>query len=193
MVARNSHFTYTAPPFLPTSIQNSNQHHSPTLKFTQLKAKETTTLQFLHQQKPNVQTNLDETQQLHGHFIKACSSYSFQLPLPVLGSYSSDAAIYSFLITSYIKNNSPEDALKIYSYMRRTGAEVDNFIVPSVLKACSLIPSSLLGQEVHGFAVKNDFRRDVFVCNALIMMYSEVGSLQSARQLFDKIDYKHPV
>ncbi|CAJ1948970.1 unnamed protein product [Sphenostylis stenocarpa] len=77
--------------------------------------------------------------------------------------------------------------------MRRTDTEVDNFILPSVLKACCLIPSFLLGQELHGFVVKNGFHGDVFVCNALIMMYSEVGSLASARLLFDKIEHKDAV
>ena len=58
--------------------------------------------------------------------------------------------------------------------MHRIDTEVDNFIIPPVLKPCCLIPSILLGQEVHGFVVKNGFHGDVFVCNALIMMYSEV-------------------
>ncbi|XP_057458095.1 pentatricopeptide repeat-containing protein At4g25270, chloroplastic-like [Lotus japonicus] len=173
-------------PFLHTSIeksQNSNQPQSPTLKFTHFKAKDTQPLQ----QKPNVQLNLDQTQQIHGHFIKTSSSCSFQLPILALGYYSSGAAIYSFLITSYIKNNCPENAVKIYTYMRRTDTEVDSFIVPSVLKACSLIPSFQLGEEVHDFVVKNGFHGDVFVCNALIMMYGEGGSLGYARQLFDKM------
>ena len=77
--------------------------------------------------------------------------------------------------------------------MHRIDTEVDNFIIPPVLKPCCLIPSILLGQEVHGFVVKNGFHGDVFVCNALIMMYSEVGSLASARLVFDKIHKKDVV
>ena len=77
--------------------------------------------------------------------------------------------------------------------MRRTDTEVDNFIIPSVLKDYRLIPSILLGQELHGFLVKNGFHGDVFVCNALIMMYSEVGSLASTRLLFDNIENKDAI
>lgn len=77
--------------------------------------------------------------------------------------------------------------------MRKTDTEVDNFIIPSVLKACCLIPSTLLGEEVHGFVVKSGFHGDVFVCNALIMMYSDVGNLASARLLFNKTDNKDVV
>ncbi|TKY68886.1 Pentatricopeptide repeat-containing protein [Spatholobus suberectus] len=186
MVTSKSHLSSAPPLLLPVSIhklQNSNQYHSPTLKFTQLQPKPNV-LPIQHE----LHINLNATQQLHGHFIKTCSNCSYQVPFAALESYSSNAAIHSFLITSYIKNNCPADAAKIYAYMRRTDTEVDNFIIPSVLKACCLIPSILLGQEVHGFVVKNGFHRDVFVCNALIMMYSGVGNLASARLFFDKIE-----
>jgi len=185
MVTSSSYFSSAPSSMLPISTHkfpNTSQHHSPTLKLTQLKPK------------PNVSSiNLNETQQLQGHFIKTSFNWSYKLPFAALEYYSSKQAIYSFLITSYIKNNCPEDAAKIYAYMRRKDTEVDNFIIPSVLKSCCLIPSMLLGQELHGFVVKNGFHGDVFVCNALIMMYSEVGSLASARLLFDKIENKDAV
>ncbi|KAL9276095.1 hypothetical protein ACSQ67_026361 [Phaseolus vulgaris] len=134
------------------------------MKFTKLKPKPSVSSIKQH-------INLKETQQLQGHFIKTSFKWSYRLPFAALEYYSSNAAIHSFLITSYIKNNCPADVAKMYAYMRRIDTEVDNFIIPSVLKARCLIPSILLGQELHGFVVKNGFHGDVFVCNALIMMY----------------------
>ncbi|XP_019462517.1 PREDICTED: pentatricopeptide repeat-containing protein At3g22690-like [Lupinus angustifolius] len=158
---------------------------STTLKFNQILAKE---------KKHELHNNLEETQQIHSHFIKTCLNFSHhKLPFPSLKSYSSTEAIQSFLITSYNNNNCPQEAVKIYADMRKEDAEVDNFIIPSVLKSCSLIPSTMQGQEVHGFVVKSGFQSDAFVCNALIMMYSEVGKSKSARLLFDKIDNKDVV
>ncbi|XP_027337139.1 pentatricopeptide repeat-containing protein At4g21065-like [Abrus precatorius] len=191
MVTSDSHLSRAPPSLFPISIQkfqNSNHYQSSTLKITQLQPKRNVPL-IQHE----LNINLHETQQLHGHFIKTCFNSSYKVPFSSLESYSSNAAFYSFLITSYIKNNCPKDAVKIYSYMRGTDTEVDNFIIPSVLKACCLIPSTLLGKEVHGFLVKKGFHGDVFVCNALVMMYSEVGSLASARLLFDKIENKDVV
>ncbi|ESW06411.1 hypothetical protein PHAVU_010G045800 [Phaseolus vulgaris] len=174
MVTTNSYLFSAPSSLLPISIHkfpNSSKHHSPTLAFTQLKPKP----------KPNVSSikqhiNLNETQQLQGHFMKTNFNLSCRLPFAALEYYSSNAAIHSFLITSYIKNNCPADAAKMYAYMRRTDTEVDNFIIPSD-KSCS-------------FVMKNRFHGDVFVCNALIMMYGEVGSLTSTRLLFDKIENK---
>ncbi|KAE9611203.1 hypothetical protein Lal_00012044 [Lupinus albus] len=162
-----------------------------TLKFSQILAKET---ESFYLKKHELHSNLEETQQIHGHLIKTCLNLRYhKLPFPALKSYSSTAAIQSFLITSYNNNNCPQDAVKIYADMRKDDTEVDNFIIPSVLKACCLIPSTMQGQEVHGFVVKSGFHGDVFVCNALIMMYREVGNLASARLLFDKIDNKDVV
>lgn len=73
--------------------------------------------------------------------------------------------------------------------MRTTdaAAALDNFILPSLLKACAQASCGVLGWELHGFAVKTGFAPDVFVCNALMNMYEKCGSLVSARLVFDKM------
>ncbi|KAJ7973565.1 Pentatricopeptide repeat [Quillaja saponaria] len=184
MVTSNTHLS---PLLLPLSIQKF-QHFTPssTFKFTQIPPKEThlsNTSPTLHQLQPN----LEETEQIHAHLIKTHFDTTHQVPFKAIQSYSSKSSTHSFLITSYIKNNHPENALQIYSHMRKTETEVDNFTIPSVLKACGLISWIILGKEIHGFVVKNGMDKDVFVCNALIHMYSEGGSFESARFLFDKM------
>ena len=105
----------------------------------------------------------------------------------------SPSAQLNFLITSYTRNSQPHNALDIYAYLRRVDYEVDNFMVPAVLKACSFVSMTLLGKEIHGFAVKNGLIEDVFVSNALIQMYSECESVVSARLLFDNMDKRDVV
>lgn len=70
---------------------------------------------------------------------------------------------------------------------------MDNFTIPSILKACSRISSTRLGKEIHGFAMKSRLDSDVFVNNALIQMYSECKCLEEARQLFDKMEERDVV
>lgn len=164
---------------LPSSIQNFHKNPN-SLPFTH-------TLKFCHQ------PNLGETQQIHALLIKTCFNFSDLYPFTALQNYSSNESFYSFLITSYIKNNCPIDAVKIYTHMRKTDTEVDNFIIPSVLKACCLISSILLGKEIHGLVVKNGLSSDIYVCNALIQMYSECDSLKPARKLFDKMSHRDVV
>ncbi|XP_039046064.1 pentatricopeptide repeat-containing protein At3g26782, mitochondrial-like [Hibiscus syriacus] len=124
-----------------------------------------------------LQPTLEQTRQIHAlmvktHFNDANLSLSAQ---------------FNFLITSYTKNTQPHTALDIYAYLRRLDYEVDNFMVPAVLKACSFVSMTQLGKEIHGFSVKSGLTEDVFVSNALIQMYSECDSVVSARLLFDNM------
>ncbi|KAI4295563.1 hypothetical protein L6164_035598 [Bauhinia variegata] len=186
----------------PLSIENFQKDHNSsgtsTLNFTQAMAKEKQEPRLLYQ--PNfppthheLKPNLEETQQIHAHLIKTHFTCSYQIPFTALQYYYSDVALHSFLVTSYIKNSSPKNAVKIYADMRKMDAEVDNFTIPSVLKACCLIGLPLQGEEIHGFVVKNGLVGDVFVCNALIQLYGECRSLAAARMFFDKMANKDDV
>lgn len=124
--------------------------------------------------------NLEQTRQCHAHLIKIHFKFSYT-------NIVNPLTHYNLLITSYIKNNKPSSALKIYAYMRKNGSEVDNFTIPTILKACTQVLMTHLGKEIHGFAIKNALDGDVFVSNALIQMYSECGSLMSARYVFDEM------
>ncbi|KAI3897089.1 hypothetical protein MKX03_009692 [Papaver bracteatum] len=102
--------------------------------------------------------------------------------------HSSPASLFNFIITSYVRNNSPIQALRIYAYMRETDSDIDTFTVPSILKACSQLSWSLKqGQEIHGFVLKVGLDWDVFVLNALIQMYTECENIESACSIFNRM------
>ena len=150
-----------------------------TIKFIQIPKSET--LQYQQQSPFRIlpeQPTLEQTRQIHALMVKTQFNQTKFSP----------SAQLNFLITSYTKNSQPYNALDIYAYLRRVDYEVDNFMVPAVLKACSFVSMTQLGKEIHGFAVKNGLIEDVFVSNALIQMYSESESVVSARLLFDNMD-----
>ncbi|KAF3782315.1 Pentatricopeptide repeat-containing protein [Nymphaea thermarum] len=62
--------------------------------------------------------------------------------------------LYNFIITSYTKSNSPEDVIIVYLHMRSTGMPLDEFIIPSILKACTESQAVDQGKEVRGFVTK---------------------------------------
>ncbi|XP_021888680.1 pentatricopeptide repeat-containing protein At1g08070, chloroplastic-like [Carica papaya] len=64
-------------------------------------------------------------------------------------------------------------------------SEVDDFIVPSVLKACSQVLMIHLGRELHGFALKKDWilmfmLKDVVSWSVMVGGYSRNGLLDEA-------------
>ncbi|GMI65183.1 mitochondrial RNA editing factor 29 [Hibiscus trionum] len=121
---------------------------------------------------------LEQTRQIHALMVKTHFNDANKL---------SPAAQFNLLITSYTQNSQPHTALDIYAYLRRMDHEVDNFMLPAVLKACSFVSMARLGKEIHGFAVKSGLTEDVFVSNALIQMYSECDSVVSSSLLFDNM------
>ncbi|XVF06372.1 hypothetical protein REPUB_Repub06bG0042500 [Reevesia pubescens] len=155
-----------------------------TIKFIPIPKSET--LQYQQQTPFHIlpeQSTLEQTRQIHALMVKTNFNQTKFSP----------SAQLNFLITSYTKNSQPFNALDIYAYLRRLDYEVDNFMVPAVLKACSIVAMTQLGKEIHGFAVKNGLIEDVFVSNALILMYSECESVVSARLLFDNMDERDAV
>ena len=131
--------------------------------------------------------NLEETRQLHAHMIRN----QFQQVALLSSLHSSPAAKLNLIISSYTKNGRPQDVLKIYRLERSCDyPKLDNFTVPSLLKACALLSRARDGEEIHGFSLKLGIVCDVYVQNALIHMYTECAQAESATQMFENMPEK---
>ncbi|KAF5196271.1 Pentatricopeptide repeat-containing protein [Thalictrum thalictroides] len=147
---------------------------------SQVKHQPITPLPPLHQN-----TNIEETKQVHAHMIKTQFNHNHQFSLNFFQPHSSPAAQFNFIITSYIRNNQPNESINIYVQLRKTEGVIDTFTIPSILKACSQLSWIQQGKEIHGFVLKSGLDWDVFVQNALIQMYTECASMGSARKVFN--------
>ncbi|KAG5232671.1 pentatricopeptide repeat-containing protein [Salix suchowensis] len=169
---------------LPLPIQKLKPPITPpsTLTKTQTPQKPSPQHQNQHQKYPSFTPNnhlcLDQTKQLHAHIIRTHFNHAQQVSFSPFESHLSFEARY---------------ALNTYTYMRKFDVEVDSFIIPSVLKACSQVSVAQVGKEIHGFCIKNGFVSDVFVVNALMQTYTECNSIVSARLLFDKMSERDVV
>uniref|UniRef100_A0A6N2LZ26 DYW domain-containing protein n=1 Tax=Salix viminalis TaxID=40686 RepID=A0A6N2LZ26_SALVM len=182
---------------LPLTIQKLKPSITPPSTFTKTPQNPSPQHQNKNQKYPSFTPNnhlcLDQAKQLHAHIIRTHFNHAQQVSFSPFESHLSPEARYNLLITSYIKNNKPRYALNTYTYMRKFDIEVDSFIIPSVLKACSQVSVAQVGKEIHGFSVKNGFVSDVFVVNALMQTYTECNSIVSARLLFDKTSERDAV
>lgn len=125
---------------------------------------------------------------IHAHLIKLHNA-----PTTTQKPNFNRSAQFNFLVTSYIKNGHPESAFKIYVFLRKNGIRLDNFTMPSVIKACARVGYVRFGEEIHGFVVKSGLDEDVFLLNALISMYGECGKISSAGFLFDEMPERDAV
>ncbi|KAG9445547.1 hypothetical protein H6P81_011675 [Aristolochia fimbriata] len=101
----------------------------------------------------------------------------------------SPSAVFSWnvLVRHHVRNERFRDALRVFNRMQKFDAKPDHFTFPFVLKACAQLPSFRRGTAVHALVSRDGFESNVFVCNALISMYTRCGSLLDAARVFEEI------
>eukprot|EP01018_Ginkgo_biloba_P022027 Gb_29768 [translate_table: standard] len=95
-----------------------------------------------------------------------------------------DVVSWTAMIGAYARQGYAKDALALFYRMYRTGIEPDQFIFASVLPACDNLTDL---KDIHEEIMKSGFQSDVFVGSALVDMYAKCGSIQNARNVFDKM------
>eukprot|EP01018_Ginkgo_biloba_P004743 Gb_35534 [translate_table: standard] len=101
--------------------------------------------------------------------------------------YVRDVVLWNGMIRGYVRNGLYEEALALYSQMQLAGVPPDKFTLPCVLNACAGLASLREGKAIHDHIVRIGFESDFFVGAALIDMYAKCGSVEDARQVFDKM------
>lgn len=105
-----------------------------------------------------------------------------------------DMVSWATMISGFVKNGCANGAVMMFNEMVGIGDEVINrFSVLSVLSACGHLEDLGFGRKVHGIVVEKGLQDDICICNALIDMYARCGSMDEAREVFDKVKEKDVV
>eukprot|EP01018_Ginkgo_biloba_P037445 Gb_29869 [translate_table: standard] len=97
-----------------------------------------------------------------------------------------DVFLWNAMLTGYARKGTSKDILILYHQMQEEGIQPDNFTFSFVLKACADLSALPQGKNIHSHIIKTGFQPDVFVETGLIDMYVKCGSIENARQAFDK-------
>eukprot|EP01018_Ginkgo_biloba_P020180 Gb_23075 [translate_table: standard] len=98
-----------------------------------------------------------------------------------------DVISWTVMIAAYARHGYGEEALTLFHQMQQTGIQADQFAYASVLPACADLAALEDGKELHEEIISSGFQSNAFVCRALVDMYVKCGSIESARQVFDKM------
>ncbi|MCL7034322.1 hypothetical protein MKW94_003856 [Papaver nudicaule] len=78
--------------------------------------------------------------------------------------------------------------------MQRQGFKPNQFILPSILKACAHLSDIPTGKKIHCVVLRSTlFDTDSFISCSLVYMYSKCGPLEYARNVFDRMVEKDTV
>nr|DAD39085.1 TPA_asm: hypothetical protein HUJ06_013408 [Nelumbo nucifera] len=86
-----------------------------------------------------------------------------------------------------ISNEFAEEALNLFSEMRKRGMEPSKFTFSSILKACNALKAFDYGTQIHAQIFKNCLQFDEFIGTALIDLYSMSGTVEEALKCFHSI------
>lgn len=97
-----------------------------------------------------------------------------------------DIVAWSALITGYAQNGQPNEAVKIFFYMYMKNVKPDEFIMVSLMSACSQVGSLELAKWIDFYLSSSemDLNRGHIIAS-LIDMNAKCGNLNRAAELFE--------
>lgn len=105
------------------------------------------------------------------------------------GIIEKDMVSWTGMVGGYADNGCGEEALGLFSQMRKIGLKPNNYTLSSLLKACTGLRAVELGKSVHGCAIKTRYEMDFYVGGALLDMYAKCGDIEDARAVFEAIPH----
>ncbi|XP_060197968.1 putative pentatricopeptide repeat-containing protein At5g37570 isoform X2 [Lycium barbarum] len=101
-------------------------------------------------------------------------------------SFSRDIISWSALISGYAQNGQPNEAIKIFHEMLSMNVRPDEFIMVSLMCACSQLGRLDLANWVENYMSQNSFDlNQVHIAAALVDMNAKCGNMERATMLFE--------
>eukprot|EP01018_Ginkgo_biloba_P002504 Gb_20571 [translate_table: standard] len=101
--------------------------------------------------------------------------------------YPGNVVSWNTMIAGYAQNGQSLETLKLFRRMQLAGVKPNPKTLASVLPVCANLAGIEQGKEIHEEIIRSGYQADVFLQNALVDMYSKCGSIEKARNIFDKM------
>ncbi|XP_057853781.2 pentatricopeptide repeat-containing protein At5g66520 [Cryptomeria japonica] len=98
-----------------------------------------------------------------------------------------DVFSWTAMIAGYAQNGFFENALETLKQMQLAGVRPNSTTFASILPACAKIGALEQGMHIHQRIMEGGFLSDIVVGNALLDMYAKCGSIDKARELFNRM------
>ncbi|KAL6966349.1 hypothetical protein U1Q18_032130 [Sarracenia purpurea var. burkii] len=102
-----------------------------------------------------------------------------------------DLVTWNALISGSVQSHQNDEAVKLFRQMLNAGIRPNHVTVTGFLPVCGSDGLLMIGKAIHGLIYRMGLSVNVFVCSALIDMYSRCGSVIGAQNVFDKTQTKN--
>lgn len=151
--------------------------------------------------------NLDQGKSLHGFVIKLGLELEPDLLISLTAMYAKcgqvtiarslfdkvkipNLILWNAMISGYTKNGYAEEAIELFRQMTSKNIRTDSITVSSAILACAQVGSLGLAKWMEDYISKSEYKNDIIANTALIDMYAKCGSVDLARQVFDRTNDK---
>ncbi|XP_057814057.1 pentatricopeptide repeat-containing protein At3g09040, mitochondrial-like [Cryptomeria japonica] len=100
---------------------------------------------------------------------------------------------WNAMISGYAQNGFAEKALETFKQMQFEGVNPDSTTLASILPACAKMGALKQGKIIHQIIIEIGFLSDVVIVSALIDMYAKCGSIDMAREMFEKMPQRNVI
>ncbi|GMH14876.1 hypothetical protein Nepgr_016717 [Nepenthes gracilis] len=97
------------------------------------------------------------------------------------------------LLASYFRNEDPLALWALFQQIHSTRTDLNGYTFTPVLGACSALPNSRRGMQVHALMIKSVSETETVPKTALMDMYSKYGLMEKSVQVFDEMGFKDVV
>lgn len=104
-----------------------------------------------------------------------------------------DIISWTALLTCYGQNGCGGPAILLFREMLQDGIKPPIYCVSSAIRACSVIASLSMGEQIHCRTIKTGIDDDLSVANSLITMYAKCGHIELALRFFDSMTNRNVV
>lgn len=98
----------------------------------------------------------------------------------------SEMGSWNSLLMGYLRNGYPKEAMDLFYRLRdHTDLCPNSITLVGALNACAALGVVKEGKAIHDYIANNGIKVDMIINTSLIDMYSECGSVETARELFE--------
>ncbi|XP_031111208.1 putative pentatricopeptide repeat-containing protein At3g23330 [Ipomoea triloba] len=104
-----------------------------------------------------------------------------------------DIVTWNTVIGGNVQNRMYEEALEMVREMGNSDLKPNSFTLSSILPIFAEHVDVLKGKEIHGYAIRHGFDKDVFIGSSLIDMYANCTLVEDAYRVFCELAEKDDV
>lgn len=109
------------------------------------------------------------------------------------GSTARNKILWTALMSGYVSNGRPEQAVRCIIWMQNEGIKPDVVSVATILPVCGELKALKQGKSIHGYAIKGWFLPNVSISTSLMIMYSKCGRLDCSYKVFDSTERRNVI